>query len=54
MCSRRLSKYWFGSTFAALVIAASILLSGGASQADPGHPYLALGDSVSFGYITQA
>jgi lysophospholipase L1-like esterase len=54
MSSKRSSKYWFGSTFAALVIAASILLSGGASQADPGHPYLALGDSVSFGYITQA
>jgi lysophospholipase L1-like esterase len=54
MSSRRLSKRVFGSTFAALVVAASILLSGGASQADPGHPYLALGDSVSFGYITQA
>jgi lysophospholipase L1-like esterase len=50
----RFSKLVFGSTFAALAIAASILLSGGASQADPGHPYLALGDSVSFGYITQA
>jgi lysophospholipase L1-like esterase len=49
-----LSKLVFGSTFAALVITASILLSGGASQADPGHPYLALGDSVSFGFITQA
>jgi lysophospholipase L1-like esterase len=49
-----MSKQVFGSTFAALVIAASILLSEGASQADPGHPYLALGDSVSFGYITQA
>jgi lysophospholipase L1-like esterase len=54
MSSRRLSKRVFGSTLAALVVAASILLSGGASQADPGHPYLALGDSVSFGYITQA
>jgi lysophospholipase L1-like esterase len=54
MSSRRLSKRVFGSTFAALVVAASILLGGGASQADPGHPYLALGDSVSFGYITQA
>ena len=30
-----------------------MLLLGGAS-ADPGHPYLALGDSVSFGFITQA
>jgi lysophospholipase L1-like esterase len=54
MSSRRLSKKVFGSTFAALAIAASILLSGAASQADPGHPYLALGDSVSFGYITKA
>lgn len=54
MSSRRWSKQVFGSTFAALAIAASILLSGGASQADPGHPYLALGDSVSFGYITKA
>jgi lysophospholipase L1-like esterase len=54
MSSRRLSKQVFGSTFAALVVAASILLSGGASQADPGHPYLALGDSVSFGFITKA
>jgi lysophospholipase L1-like esterase len=50
----RFSKLVFGSTFAALAIAASILLSGGASHADPGHPYLALGDSVTFGYITQA
>jgi lysophospholipase L1-like esterase len=54
MSSRRLSKLVFGSALAALVVAASILLSGGASQADPGHPYLALGDSVSFGFITQA
>jgi lysophospholipase L1-like esterase len=30
------------------------LLGGGASQAASGHQYLALGDSVSFGYITQA
>lgn len=51
---RRWHKQVFGSTLAALAIAASLLLSGGASQADPGHPYLALGDSVSFGYITQA
>lgn len=51
---RRWHKQLFGSTFAALTIAASLLLTGGASQASPGHPYLALGDSVSFGYITQA
>jgi lysophospholipase L1-like esterase len=54
LSTSRFSKQVFGSTFAALVVAASILLTGGASQADPGHPYLALGDSVSFGYITQA
>jgi lysophospholipase L1-like esterase len=43
-----------GSALAALALAAALLLTGGSSQADPGHPYLALGDSVSFGYITQA
>ena len=37
-----------------LAAAVALLVGGGASQADPGHPYLALGDSVSFGYITQA
>jgi lysophospholipase L1-like esterase len=36
-----------------LALAFALLVSGGASG-DPGHPYLALGDSVSFGYITQA
>jgi hypothetical protein len=36
-------------------IAAAIVLPGGdVSKADPGRPYLALGDSVVFGYITQA
>jgi lysophospholipase L1-like esterase len=43
--------------FAALVTvaaAAAFMLGGGASQAASGHPYLALGDSVGFGYITQA
>lgn len=38
----------------ALTTAVALLAIGTASQADPGHPYLALGDSVSFGYITQA
>jgi hypothetical protein len=41
----------------ALVLAAAavaLLLGGGSSQAASGHPYLALGDSVGFGYITQA
>ena len=54
MSIRRWHKQVFGSTLAALAIAVSLLLTVGASQADPGHPYLALGDSVSFGYITQA
>ena len=36
------------------IAAALALLGGSASKADPGHPYLALGDSVVFGYITQA
>jgi lysophospholipase L1-like esterase len=54
MTIRRWHKQVFGSTLAALATVASLLLIGGASQADPGHPYLALGDSVSFGYITQA
>ena len=36
-----------------LALALALLVSGGASG-DSGHPYLALGDSVSFGYITQA
>lgn len=34
--------------------AAALFLGGGSSQAASGHPYLALGDSVGFGYITQA
>jgi lysophospholipase L1-like esterase len=54
MSVRRWHKQAFGAIFAALVVAASLLLTVGVSQADPGHPYLALGDSVSFGYITQA
>jgi lysophospholipase L1-like esterase len=54
MSIRRWHKQVLASTLAALALSASLLLTGGASQADPGHPYLALGDSVSFGYITQA
>ena len=38
----------------AAIAAAAALLGGDVSKADPGHPYLALGDSVVFGYITQA
>ena len=37
-----------------LAVALTLLVGGGAASGDPGHPYLALGDSVSFGYITQA
>ena len=36
------------------IVAAFGLLGGSVSNAGPGHPYLALGDSVVFGYITQA
>lgn len=39
----------------AIAAAAVVLpLAGGSSDAASGHPYLALGDSVGFGYITQA
>ncbi len=54
MSIRRWHKQAFASTLVALATVAAVLVTGGASQADPGHPYLALGDSVSFGYITQA
>ncbi len=54
MRNRRLHVKVAVPMLAALVAAAVILVAGGASQASPGHPYLALGDSVSFGYITQA
>jgi lysophospholipase L1-like esterase len=47
-------KRVLGTILLPLAATAALLLGGGASQADPGHPYLALGDSVSFGYITQA
>jgi lysophospholipase L1-like esterase len=51
---RRWHKQVFVSVLAAFATAVALLVSGVATQADPGHPYLALGDSVSFGYITQA
>ena len=54
MTIRRWHKQVFGSTLVALAAAAALLVTGAASQADPGHPYLALGDSVSFGYIADA
>ena len=52
MVFRRWQKRAFGASVISL-LAAGVLLLGGAS-ADSGHPYLALGDSVSFGFITQA
>ena len=51
---RRWRKQMLVSVLAAFATAVALLVSGIASQAAPGHPYLALGDSVSFGYITQA
>jgi lysophospholipase L1-like esterase len=51
---RRFRKHLLVSILAAFATAVALLVGGIASQADPGHPYLALGDSVSFGYITQA
>jgi lysophospholipase L1-like esterase len=42
------------AALATVAAAAAFMLGGGASQAASGHPYLALGDSVGFGYITQA
>ncbi len=53
MTIRRWRKQVLMAALAASVTAATLLLSG-ASGAAPGRPYLALGDSVSFGYITQA
>ena len=54
MSIRHRRKQAFIPALAALAVFTALLLTGGALQADPGHPYLALGDSVSFGYITQA
>ena len=51
---RRWRKQFFVLAAGALALGAALLATGGASQAGAGHPYLALGDSVSFGYITQA
>jgi len=53
METRRRRTYVFGIGVATLAAAAALLLGGG-SQAAPGHSYLALGDSVTFGFITQA
>ncbi len=54
MRTRRWHKQVFVSVLAAVATAVVLLVSGVATQASPGRPYLALGDSVSFGYITQA
>lgn len=50
----RRGRHLFIATLAALTAVVALLVLGTASQADSGRPYLALGDSVSFGYITQA
>jgi len=39
---------------ALIAAVAAVLVTAGGTQSSPGHPYLALGDSVTFGYITQA
>lgn len=54
MQARRVRTLVLPASLAAAAAAAALLLGGGASQAAPGHSYLALGDSVGFGYITQA
>jgi lysophospholipase L1-like esterase len=51
---RRWHKQAFVSALVAFATAATLLITGAAAPADPGHPYLALGDSVPFGFITQA
>jgi hypothetical protein len=53
MIGRR-RPYGFAALAAALAAAIVALFGGSASQASPGRLYLALGDSVPFGYITQA
>ena len=53
MTIRRWHKQVLVAALAACATVAMLLLSG-ASAAAPGRPYLALGDSVSFGFITQA
>ena len=54
MHAARRRSYIGGAGLALVAAAAALLLGGGSSQAASGHPYLALGDSVGFGYITQA
>lgn len=47
-------KKTLGTIAAAALAAAALLVVAGGTQSSPGHPYLALGDSVTFGYITAA
>jgi lysophospholipase L1-like esterase len=54
MRARRWRKCVLGASLATAAAVAALLVGGGASRAASGHPYLALGDSVGFGYITQA
>jgi lysophospholipase L1-like esterase len=54
MEARRKRSWLVAVCLATAAAVAAALLSGGSSQAASGHPYLALGDSVGFGYITQA
>jgi hypothetical protein len=54
MRARRRNSFLFGAALATVAAAAALLLAGGSPQAASGHPYLALGDSVGFGFITQA
>jgi lysophospholipase L1-like esterase len=54
MKARRSRSYGLCASLVIAAVAAALLLGGGSSQAASGHPYLALGDSVGFGYITQA
>jgi lysophospholipase L1-like esterase len=42
------------AALAVATVAAAVLVMAGGTQSSPGHPYLALGDSVTFGYITRA
>jgi lysophospholipase L1-like esterase len=50
------ARRWFGLVGLAATLAAVVafLMAGGPAQGAPGHPYLALGDSVPFAFITQA
>ena len=53
MSIQRSQKRILGAALATLVVAVTLIV-GGSASGDSGRPYLALGDSVSFGYITQA